>query len=65
VPMQKTYTPIIWAYQNFKSNIKVDELILIDDILKRNEYFDKILDELETKVPEIQDNVLTEIFRRV
>lgn len=63
--MQKTYTPIIWAYQNFKSNIKVDELILIDDILKRNEYFDKILDELETKVPEIQDNVLTEIFRRV
>jgi hypothetical protein len=63
--MQKTFTSFLWAYQNYESRQQVNDLFVIDKIFDPCELFEKILVELEQKVPEIQEDVLKEIFQKV
>jgi hypothetical protein len=65
MPMQKTFTSFIWAYQNYESRQQENELFVIDKIFEPCELFEKILGKIEQEVPEIQDNVLKEIFQKV
>jgi len=63
--MQRTFTPFLWAYQNYGVKQQVNDLFAIDQVFEPCEFFEKILDELENKVPEIQEEVIKKILQKV
>ena len=58
--MNKLFTQIIWNYQCF-GNFKTDETIDLHNIYKPLEIFQKLLNEIECKAPEVTDEMLKRI----
>ncbi len=64
VPMQKTFTPIIWDYQSFDASQR-SEIFLVDSLI---EPYDEILilfKNIEAKLPEIPESILQRILDRI
>ncbi|MFP4556360.1 MAG: hypothetical protein ACLFNU_05770 [Bacteroidales bacterium] len=63
MPMHKTFTPIIWAFQSF-SQSHVDEIIYLDNILETSELFESLIEEIELKAPEMPESTIANILER-
>ena len=64
VPMQKTFTPIIWDYQSFEASQR-SEIFLIDSLIEPNEEILFLFERLEAKLPEISEDILKEILDKI
>ena len=63
--MPKTFTTILWAYQNYGKRQQKIELTKIDQVFEPYELFSTLFCELEKKVPEMQEDVIKRIFQKV
>lgn len=63
MPMHKTFTPIIWAFQSF-SQTQVDEIIYLNELFETSDIFEKLIMEIETTAPEMPESTIVKILEK-
>jgi hypothetical protein len=61
--MDSTFTPLLWSYQNFRSQY-VDDIFIIDDLLEPSIAFQNVLNNIDENAPEVTDDVIRRILER-
>lgn len=64
MPMQKTFTPIIWTYQCFETS-QINEVFDINSLLEPYEDLVNLFERLEVSLPDMPESVLQEILSKI
>lgn len=64
MPMIKPFTPILWNFQSY-SNQQIDELYDLNNLLKPLEEFQNLLKDIDEKAPQVSDEVVVNILKRI
>lgn len=64
MPMNKTFTPIIWNYQSY-SNHQLNEVYNLNTLLEPLEVFQNLLIEIDERAPNVSDAVVRNILERI
>jgi len=62
--MQKTFTPILWTYQDFK-NTHTNDLLDISKLFEPSSLFINVIEKLDKKAPDISEKTLKKIFEKI
>ncbi len=63
MPMNKTFTPILWNLQSFQY-YQIDEIYNLHNLLKPLDTFQNLLKDIDEKAPDVLDEVIQRIMNR-
>jgi hypothetical protein len=63
MPMNKTFTPILWNFQSFP-NFQINDLHNLNNLLTPLEEFQNLIVDINEKAPEVSDEVIMNILER-
>jgi tetrahydromethanopterin S-methyltransferase subunit G len=64
MPMNKTFTQILWNFQSFQDH-QIDEIYDLHSLTKPLDKFQNLLKEIDEKAPEVSDEVIQRIMNRI
>jgi hypothetical protein len=64
MPMQRTFTPIIWTYQSFETS-QINEVFEFNELLEPYEELTNLIDRFEVSLPDMPETVLQEILSKI
>lgn len=63
MPMNKTFTPILWNLKSFQ-DYQIDEIYDLHNLFEPLEKFQNLLKDIDEKAPEVSDEVIQRIINR-
>jgi len=64
VPMHKTSTPLLWAYQQYGS-LNIDDLLMLNDLYEPIDFFQQMLDEIDRIPNDVSKQTIDGILGKI